>query len=83
MLLLRGDLNASFKFHAFAPIFLICILMVTLAALLPKSLIQPFVLRTERLERQTGLTVIILTGLILYWLTRLVVFSAFVQLIRG
>src|SRR4029453_12112969 len=83
MLLLQGDVNASFRFHAFAPIVLLGILMVTLAAVLPKSLIQPLVLRTERLERQTGLTVMILTGLILYWLTRLLVFPAFVQLIRG
>ena len=36
------------------------------------------------LEQQTGFTVIILVGLILYWLARLLFMqTAFVQLIRG
>ena len=83
MLLLQGDVNASFRFHAFAPLFLLGIVMVSSAALMPKSFLQPLVLKAERLERQTGFTVIILTGLILYWLTRLLVFPAFAQLIRG
>ncbi len=83
MLLLQGDVRASITFHAFAPIFLIGIIVVALAALLPRSLVQPAIFKAELLERQTGFTVLILTGLILYWLTRLLVFPAFVQLIRG
>lgn len=83
MLLLQGKVDASIRFHAFAPIFLIGIVLVALAALLPKSLVQPVISETELLERQTGLTVIVLTGLILYWLARLLAFPAFIQLIRG
>jgi len=83
MLLLQGEVHASVRFHAFAPIFLIGIVLVALAALLPKSLVQPVISGTELLERQTGLTVIVLTGLILYWLARLLAFPAFIQLIRG
>jgi len=83
MLLLQGDVYGAIRFHAFAPIFLVGIVIIVVAALLPRSFIRPLVSRTELLERQTGLTVFILTGLIVYWLTRLLVFPAFVQLIRG
>ena len=83
MLLLQGDVIGSIKFHAFAPIFLIGIVAVALAALLPRSLVQPAISKVESLEHQTGFTVLILTGLILYWLTRLLLFPAFVELIRG
>jgi hypothetical protein len=84
MLLLRGELRASLRFHAFAPIFLLALVGVGLAALLPRSIIQPVISRAELLERQTGFTFIILAGLILYWLARLLFLnSSFVQLIRG
>ncbi len=83
MLLLQGDVYASIKFHAFAPIFLIAIVLVALTAILPKSLVQPVISGTYLLERHTGFAVIVLTGLILYWLARLLDLPAFIQLIRG
>jgi hypothetical protein len=84
MLLLKGDLAGSLRFHAFAPIFLFAIVALILSVLLPKSIIQPAIARAELIERKTGLTVLILAGLILYWLARLLFLqSAFVQLIRG
>jgi hypothetical protein len=83
-LLLKGDLVGSLRFHAFAPIFLFAIIVLILSLLLPKSIIQPAISRAELLERKTGLTVLILGGLILYWLARMLVLqTAFVQLIRG
>ncbi len=84
MLLLKGDLAGSFRFHAFAPIFLFAIVALILSVLLPKSIIQPAITRAELIERNTGLTVLILVGLIVYWLARLLFLqAAFVQLIRG
>jgi len=83
MLLLQGDVYGAIRFHAFAPVFLIGIVIIVVAAPLPQSFIRPLVSRAELLERQTGFTVFILTGLIVYWLTRLLVFPGFVQLIRG
>ena len=84
ILLLRGDVAESFRFHAFAPIFLFAIFALFLSVLLPKSIVQPAIARAELAERKTGLTVLILAGLILYWLARLLFLqSAFVQLIRG
>jgi hypothetical protein len=84
ILLLKGDFLGSLRFHAFAPIFLLAAVVVILTVLLPQSVIQPAISKAERLERQTGFTVIILVGLILYWLARLLFLQAtFVQLIRG
>src|SRR6185295_9989158 len=84
VLLLKGDLAGSFRFHAFAPIFLFAIAALILSVLLPKSILQPAIARAELIERKTGLTVLILGGLILYWLARLLFLQAdFVQLIRG
>lgn len=84
LLLLKGDIRASIKFHAFAPIFVVFISLVILSTLLPRSLTEPVIQKAETLERQTGLTIIILGGLILYWLARLVFYpTMFAQLIRG
>lgn len=84
VLLLQGEWRASFQYHVFAPIFLFFSIIVLVAIFLPKSIGRPVIYKAEMLERQTGLTVIILTGLILYWLARLLFLnSAFVQLIRG
>jgi hypothetical protein len=83
-LLLKGDLAGSIRFHAFAPIFLFAIVALILSLILPKSIIQPAIARAELIERKTGVTVLILGSLILYWLARLVFMqAAFVQLIRG
>ena len=84
ILLLKGDLQASLHFHAFAPILLLTALALILVLLLPRSITQPAISKVEMLEQQTGFTVIILVGLILYWLARLLFLqTAFVQLIRG
>ena len=84
MLLLKGDFYSSLKFHAFAPIFIVLIFLTILCALLPSSLTDPIIHKAEALERQTGVTIIILGGLILYWLARILLFpTVFAQLIRG
>ena len=83
MLLLRGDLRGSLRYHAFAPIFLLTIVAVILASVLPRSITEPVVSKAEELEGKTRLTTMILIGLVLYWLARLLFFPAFVQLIRG
>ena len=84
ILLLKGDLQASLHFHAFAPIVLLTAVALILVILLPRSITQPAISKLETLEQQTGFTAIILVGLILYWLARLLFMqTAFVQLIRG
>ncbi len=84
ILLLNGEFADSFRFHAFAPVFLFAIVALFLSILLPKSIVQPAIARAELAKRKTGLTALILGGLILYWLARLLFLqAAFVQLIRG
>lgn len=84
MLLLKGDLQAALRFHAFAPIFLILISILIVGTLLPRSMAEPLIYKAETVEKQTGITIIILGGLILYWLARLLFFpTMFAQLIRG
>jgi len=84
LLLLTGDVPASIRFHAFAPIFIALIAMLITCTLLPKTVTESFINKAETLERRTGITIVILGGLILYWLARLLLFpTAFVQLIRG
>jgi len=84
MLLLQGEVHASVRFHAFAPVFIILISMMMIATVLPKTVTEPLIHKAETLERKTKLTIIILGGLILYWLARLLLFpSEFAQLIRG
>ena len=84
MLLLKGEVQASIKFHAFAPIFVLLIAILIICTLLPRTVTDPLINKAETLERQTGITIIILGGLILYWLARLILFpTAFAQLIRG
>jgi hypothetical protein len=84
MLLLRGEVRDSLRFHAFAPIFIVFISILIVGTLLPRSVTEHWVYKAETLERQTGVTTIILGGLMLYWLARLVFIPiAFAQLIRG
>ena len=84
MLLLKGDVQASIKFHAFAPLFVLFIATLIVCMLLPRTVTERFITKAEKLERQSGITIIILGGLILYWLARLLLFpTAFAQLIRG
>jgi len=84
ILLLRGEVQASIRFHAFAPVFVLFVAMLIVCTVLPRTVTEPFINRAETLERRTGITLIVLGGLILYWLARLLLFpAAFAQLIRG
>ena len=82
--LIQGDLKTSFSFHAFAPVFLGGIVVAGVAGVLPAKAREPVIDTVETLERRSGISVLILIGLILYWLLRLLLFPReFVQLMRG
>jgi hypothetical protein len=68
--LLRGDWRASFAHHAFAPVLLLACGAIAAAALLPERLRRPLIDRIGGFERRTGLTALVLTGLVLYWIAR-------------
>lgn len=84
VLLLRGEIQASISFHAFAPIFIVFIAMLIVSTVLPRSVTEPLIHKAETLELQSGVTIVIFGGLILYWLVRVLFFpTMFAQLIRG
>lgn len=70
--------------HAFAPVFLFALTIIAFGTLGPRSQIDRVIAKTEAFERYTGITIILLGGLILYWLARLLLLqAAFVRLIQG
>ena len=69
--LLRGQWRASLSHHAFAPLLLVAVTMIGGANLLPGSLRLALIDGVERLEQRTGLTALLLVGLVLYWIARL------------
>ena len=84
VLLFQGDWKQSIAFHAFAPVFVMALLLVAGTAILPETPRQRIVTVAESWERRTGITSLLLIGLILYWLARLLIMqSAFVRLIQG
>ena len=81
--LLRGDWQTALMLHAFAPLFVAALILVALAAILPHVLREKIVAWVEEMERRTGLTTILLAGLVLYWLARLLIMrEAFILLVR-
>ena len=69
--------------HAFAPIAVLALALIGFCTIAPKAHAEWIADRAEIVERYTGLTTLLLGGLILYWLARLLILqSAFVRLIR-
>lgn len=72
--LLRGDLYASLRTHAYAPLIALALLFTGLALLLPKGSRLALISAVETFERRTGATAVALVGLMVYWLVRLLFF---------
>lgn len=82
--LLKGDWSSSLTYHAFAPLFLLGLLLVFVVTLLPVRPREQFIVQLEGLERATGIAAIGLIGLIIYWLARLLILGdTFTQLVLG
>jgi Protein of unknown function (DUF2752) len=84
LFLFRGDLKQALTMHVYAPILLIALIIITLCTIGPRNYVERIVAKTETLENYTGITTILLGGLIVYWLARLLILqTAFVRLIQG
>ena len=70
-LLLHGQWQKSLQTHAFAPFFLLGIVVVIGGCLLPGQLRDLFIQRIRAFESRTGLTAWFLVSLFLYWGLRL------------
>jgi Protein of unknown function (DUF2752) len=82
--LFKGDWQRSLAFHAFAPAFVLVFALMVSAIILPHLARDKVINFTDTIERRTGITVILLLGLIIYWLARLLILqSAFVKLIQS
>lgn len=69
--LLHGDLGGSLHTHAFAPLFLLAIVLMLAALVLPAQLRQRLISGLARLETRTGLMAWLLLALFVYWGFRL------------
>ncbi|HXV97951.1 MAG TPA: DUF2752 domain-containing protein [Anaerolineae bacterium] len=82
--LLQGNWRTSLDLHAFAPIFALALVLVIGATILPQKQRIWLVSWLEIVERRTGITAILLIGLVFYWLVRLLIFpDAFINLVKG
>jgi len=65
-------------------IFVVALSLIGITTFLPRGPRDKLVALVEDLERRTGLTAILLLGLIIYWLARLLYMrEAFMKLIAG
>lgn len=78
----HGHWHEAFRFHAFAPVLIIGLIIIFIAGILPSQLRDSLAQTMEFFERQTGLIAFILINLVLYWLVRLLFFTEdFYQLV--
>jgi hypothetical protein len=70
-LLLRGQVSASLQTHAFAPILLVCVVLLVLSAMLPAAQRIRFVGAVQAFEQRTRISAVLLFGLLVYWGFRL------------
>ena len=71
-LLCTGKWSAALHVHAFAPLVLLALLLIGLAAILPPSCQKRLSQAVAALERRTGITALALMGMMVYWLLRLI-----------
>ena len=68
---LRGDLSASFRTHAFAPVFLAALALMLAALVLPEGPRTRLVRSISNVEQGSGITAWVMLLLFLYWGVRL------------
>jgi hypothetical protein len=62
----------------------LALILIVGATILPQKQRSWLISQIELVERRTGITAILLLGLVFYWLVRLLVFpEAFINLIKG
>jgi hypothetical protein len=72
MELLHGDFASSFHTHAFAPIFLLALLLMIATLVFPEALRLNIIAKITCLETRSGITAWVLCSLMLYWVVRLI-----------
>jgi len=70
-LLLHGEWLPAIREHAFAPLLVVCILLILSSLLLPRQVRERVTRVVEKVERRTAISVWMLSGFMLYWGFRL------------
>lgn len=70
-LLFKGSWQSAIHVHAFSPLFLILILILAVNGALPAGYHHKFAHAINSLEKRTGITIIVIGGMIGYWVIRL------------
>jgi hypothetical protein len=73
-LLLRGSWERALEVHLLAPLFVLGILALLLALLLPSQLYAAWVARLERFERVVPIIAVALALIVMYWAFRMLFF---------
>ncbi len=82
--MLHNDWQTTLTVHAFAPLFLLALVCIGIASILPEQYRNIFDSRVAYIEKHTGITAFLLIGLVLYWIARLALTPAsFIQVING
>jgi hypothetical protein len=71
--LFAGDWSMMWRTHAFAPLVVIALAMIAVAAVLPARARLALAHWTEIVERRSGITVVLLLFFMLYWIARFAV----------
>ena len=69
--LVRGDWRTALALHAYAPVLLLALILFGCAALLPARPRATLAAGVAAIEQRTGLSALLLIGLICYWLARM------------
>jgi hypothetical protein len=68
--LFTGDWGTMWRTHAFAPLVVVALAMIAVAAVVPVRARLALARRTEIIERRSGITVVFLLLFMLYWVAR-------------
>jgi hypothetical protein len=69
-LLVQGEWQKAIHTHAFAPVFLLAIVLMGIVSALPEKFHQKAVFQVALIEKHTALAAYILWGIIIYWIVR-------------
>jgi hypothetical protein len=70
-MLLKGHWHLALQTHAFAPLFLVGLILLPAAIVLPNSHLKKLSLGVKRLEQKSGIIAILLLSMVGYWLLRI------------
>ena len=70
ILLLKGNCEAAVRMHAFAPLVMVVIILMTSAGILPPKYRYRITEAMATLESRSGISAIVLMAMVAYWLLR-------------